>query len=141
MSPRELSKEFNIPKSILHQHIAAATKETQLKQKGHTAVFSSDEILELKNCVFDMAELGFAPTLSDICEINTDYVNKNNHLKGMEIFNYKGVPSFPGPDWTAQFIKMLGLSLKNATKLSKAHSNATKNPFIICHWYDLLEEN
>ena len=87
-----------------------------------------------------MAELGFAPTLSDICEIITDYVNKNNHLKGMEIFNYKGVSSFPGPDWTAPFIKMLGLSLKNTTKLSKAHSNATKNPFIICHWYDLLEE-
>ena len=48
MSPRELSKEFNISKSILHQHIAAATKETQLKEKERTAVFSSDEILELK---------------------------------------------------------------------------------------------
>ena len=37
-------------------------------------------------------------------------------------------------------MKTSGLSLKNATKLSKARSNATKNPFIINHWYDLLEE-
>ena len=37
-------------------------------------MFSNDEILELKNCVIDMAELGFAPTLSDIREIVTDYV-------------------------------------------------------------------
>ena len=49
-SLRELSKEFNIPKSVLHLHIAAATKGTQLKQKGRTTVFSNDEILELKNC-------------------------------------------------------------------------------------------
>ena len=139
-SLRELSKEFNIPKSVLHRHIAAATKGTQLKQKGRTTVFSNDEILELKNCVIDMAELGFAPTLSDIREIVTDYVNENNHLKGKEIFNYKGVSGSPGPDWIASFMKTSGLSLKNATKLSKARSNATKNPFIINHWYDLLEE-
>ena len=32
------------------------------------------------------------------------------------------------------------LSLKNATKLSKPRQNATKNPFIINHWFDILEE-
>ena len=32
------------------------------------------------------------------------------------------------------------LSLKHAAKLSKARRNATKNPFIIKHWYDLLEK-
>ena len=32
------------------------------------------------------------------------------------------------------------LSLKHATKLCKARRNATKNPFIINHWYDLLEK-
>ena len=104
-------------------------------------MFPSDEILELKNCVIDMAELGFAPTLSDIRELVTDYVNENNHLKRKEIFSDKGVSGSPGPDWIASFMKMSGLSLKNATKLSKAHNNATKNPFIINHWYNLLEES
>ena len=37
-------------------------------------------------------------------------------------------------------MKTSRLSLKNATKLSKARHNVTKNPFIINHWYDLLEE-
>ena len=32
------------------------------------------------------------------------------------------------------------LSLQHATKLCKARRNATKNPFIINHWYDLLEK-
>ena len=45
-SLHKLSKEFNIPKSILHHHIPAAVKGTQLKQKGRTTVFSSDEKLE-----------------------------------------------------------------------------------------------
>ena len=87
-----------------------------------------------------MAELGLAPTLSDIREIVTDYVNENNHLKRKEIFIYKGVSGSLGPDWIASFMKTSGLSLKNATKLSKARNNATKNPFIIDHWYDLLDE-
>ena len=130
---------MNSPKNLIFHNpcyivIAAATKGTQLKQKGHTTVFPSDEILELKNCVIDMAELGFAPTLSDIRELVTDYVNENNHLKRKEIFSDKGVSGSPRPDWIASFMKTLGLSLKNATKLSKAHNNATKNPFIINHW-------
>ena len=119
---------------MLHRHIAAATKGTQLKQRGRTTVFRSDEILELKNCVIDIAELGFAPTLSDIRELVTDYVNENNHLKRKEIFSDKGVSGSPGPDWNASFMKTSGLCLKNATKLSKARNNATKNPFIINHW-------
>ena len=64
-----------------------------------------------------MAELGFAPTMSDICEIVTDYVNDNNHLKGNEIFNFKGVSGSPGPDWIASFMKRLGLSLKKRCKI------------------------
>ena len=32
------------------------------------------------------------------------------------------------------------LSLKHATKSCKARRNVTKNPFIINHWYDLLEK-
>ena len=45
--------------------------------------------------------------------------------------------------WTRlakQFHEKKNLSLKNATKLSKARYNATKNPFVIFHWFDLLEE-
>ena len=45
-SLRELSKEFNIPKSVLHRHIAAATKGTQLKQK---AVGANRNILRRRN--------------------------------------------------------------------------------------------
>ena len=63
---------MNSPKNLIFYnlyYIAAATKGTQLKQKGHTAVYSSDD--------------------------------ENNHLKGKEIFNDKGVSGSPEPDWIA----------------------------------------
>ena len=55
-----------------------------------------------------LAELGFAPTLSDIKEIVTDYVNvneiekaqqiKNRKKKKKKIFNLKGLKVCPGKD-------------------------------------------
>ena len=38
------------------------------------------------------------------------------------------------------FIKRKNLSLKQGTKLSVPRYNSTKNPFIIYHFYDILEE-
>ena len=37
-----------------------------------------------------LAELGFAPTLNDIKEIVTNYVNVNEIEKAQKIFNVKG---------------------------------------------------
>ena len=37
-------------------------------------------------------------------------------------------------------MKRFNLSLKEATKLSRARYNATKNPFVVNHFYDLVEE-
>ena len=45
-----------------------------------------------------LAELGFAPTLSDIKEIVTDYVNINETEKAQQIFNFKGLKGCPGKD-------------------------------------------
>ena len=87
-----------------------------------------------------LAELGFALTLSDIKEIVTDYVNINGIEKAQEIFNFKGLKGCPGKDWLSGFMRQQKLSLKNATKLSKPRQNATKNPFIINHWFDILEK-
>ena len=103
-------------------------------------MFSDREQLELKQCIIDLADLGFAPTLGDIQEIVTNYVNTNEHEQGKSVFHYKGVQGCPGPDWLNSFMKKQNLSLKNATKLCKARYNATKNPFVIFHWFDLLEE-
>ena len=39
------------------------------------------------------------------------------------------------------FLEKNSLSLKNATKLNVAMYNATKNSFIMYHYYDILEES
>ena len=39
----------------------------------------------------DLADSGFAPALSNIQEIVTNYVNINEHEQGKSVFHYKGV--------------------------------------------------
>ena len=53
---------------------------------------------------------------------------------------FKGRPGYPGPDWLKSFMDKDSLSLKEATKLSQARYNATKNAFIIYNYFDLLEK-
>ena len=113
----------------------------KLNKRGQKGVFTPDEELELKNCIVRLAQLGFAPTLSDIREIVTDYVNINEKEKAQKTFHYKNLKGSLGKDWISLFMKQQNLSLKNATKLSKPCQNATKNPFIINHWFDILEES
>ena len=87
-----------------------------------------------------LAELGFAPTLNDIKEIVTDYVNINEIEKAQQIFNFIGLKGCPDKDWLSGFMRRENLSLKTATKLSKPHQNITMNPFLINDWFHILEE-
>ena len=112
----------------------------KLNKRGQKGVFTPDEELELKNCIVRLAQLGFAPTLSDIREIVTDYVNISEKEKAKKIFHYKNLKGSPGKDWISLFMKQQNLSLKNTTKLSKPCQNPTKNTFIVNHWFDILEE-
>ena len=64
----------------------------------------------------------------------------NDHDRGKKILKHKGCPGYPGPDWLKDFIGRNKLSLKEATKLSVCRYNATKNPFIIYNYFDIVEE-
>ena len=52
--------------------------------RGWKEVFTPDEELELKNCIVMLSRFGFAPTLSDIREIVSDYVNINEKEKAQK---------------------------------------------------------
>ena len=132
---QDLEKEFKILKMVLQEHTARKKNGVEIKTRGQKGVFTTDKELELKNCI-----VTFAPTLSDIREIVTDYVNIIEKKMAQKIFHYKNLKGFPGKDWISSFMKQQNLSLKNATKLSKPHQNTIKNPFIINHWFDIIEE-
>ena len=74
---RDLEKEFKIPKTVLKEHAVHEKKGVEIKQRGQKGVFTPDEELELKNCIGTLTRLAFAPNLSNIREIFTDYVNIN----------------------------------------------------------------
>lgn len=88
-----------------------------MKSRGCTSVFTENETEELKHCIADLAELGFAPTLMDIREIVRDYVELNNHEKGKQVLQFKGIKGCPGQDWMRLFLQRNNLSLKTATKI------------------------
>ena len=60
--------------------------------------------------------------------------------KRANVSKHDGRPGFPGPDWMTSYLKRNNLSLKEATNLSSARYNATENPFVIFHYFDILEE-
>ena len=93
-----LSSEFNITKTVLQEHAACKSQGNEVGIRGRKAVFTVDKELSLKECIVKLTELGFVPTLSDIKEIVTDYVNINEIEKAQQIFNFKGLKGCPGKD-------------------------------------------
>ena len=87
-----------------------------------------------------MAELGFALSISDIGELVESFVLHNGMENAKARLKYGSRKGHPGPDWVKLFMKRNNLSLKEATKLCVARYNATKNPFIVYHFYDILEQ-
>ena len=79
-------------------------------------------------------------TARDIGELVCSYVEHNDHERGKNVFKHKGRNGFPGPDWLKGFVKNNNLSSKQATTLSTSRYNATKNPFVIYDFYDLVEK-
>ena len=132
---RELSHKYNIPRTTIQSRLKG-----DLQKVGRKGVFSVDEEIDLRSCISELAELGFAMTLSDIAELVENYVAVNNHQRGKKIFKRGGRIGYPGPDWLSSFLKRYDLSLKEATKLSAPRYNATKNSFIIYNFYELLEK-
>ena len=85
-----------------------------------------------------MAELGFALSISDIGELVESFVLHNRMENAKARLKYRGRKGHPGPDWVKLFMNRHKLSLKEATKLCVARYSATKNPFIVYHFYDIL---
>ena len=88
-----------------------------------------------------LADLGFGMTKRDIGELVYSYVQATDHERAQKAFHFKGRRGYPGPDWIKDTLMKKGkLSAKQATTLSNARYAATKNPFIIYHFYDMLEK-
>nr|CAI5847916.1 unnamed protein product [Callosobruchus analis] len=100
-------------------------------QGRRTALSQSDEEA-LANSVKIMAKWGFPLTKDELKNVVCDYVTANG-LKTV-FKNNK-----PGNDWFASFCNRHRLSLKTPENLETVRRNATKDPFIIYDFYDLLE--
>ena len=87
-----------------------------------------------------MAELGFALSVRDVVELVDSFVSFNELEDAKLRLKFKGRQGHPSPDWMKRKkMERNNLSLKNATKLNVACYGATKNPFIIYHFYDISE--
>ena len=79
-------------------------------------------------------------TLRDVRELVESYVSSTENERGQMYLKHDGQSGFPRTDLITSYLKRNNLSLKGATKLSSASYNAKKNPFVIFHYFDTLEE-
>ena len=84
--------------------------------------------------------MGFAITLNDIGELVESYVVVKDHKRSQNLLNYKEQPGFVGPDRVSLFLKGRGFSLKEATNLSAAQYNGANNPFVVYHFYEVIDK-
>ena len=144
-SMRELSKKYNIPMTTLHRNMEFKKKDggamafLEVERRGKKPVLPPEACEELRQVIVDLGSLNFAPTDEDVRDLVRQYVLSNDIVAAKKVFKYKGVEGTPGTDWLRQFLKDQRLSLKDATKLSKERHNATRNPYIIYKFYDMLE--
>ena len=103
-------------------------------------MFDEKATTDLVETIVTLADIGFGMTSKDIGELVCSYVVSNEHERGKKTFHHRGRKRYPGPDWLEQFIASNNLAAKQATTLSTGRYNATKNPFIIYHFYDLVQE-
>ena len=138
----KLAKKYHIPVGTLHRHMSKHNSGIPHLQetRGKKPTFSEQEIAELKECIISLASLGFAPSIRDLGLLVQNYVVQNDIEKAKKVFNHNGLKGLPGPDWVRKFLADNNLSLKEATKLCISRHNATRNPYIIYHFYDLLEK-
>ena len=79
-------------------------------------------------------------TLRDVGELVESYVSSTEHEREQKYLKHDGQTGFPGAGWMTSYLKRNLLSFKEATKLSFPCYNATKNPFVIFHYFNILEE-
>ena len=120
--------------------LSAKKNKVNLCKQGRKPVFSEQELNGLKRCIVDLDSLGFPMNNNDLGELVESYSIANNVTRALKIFKFKGRQGYPGPDWINTFVENNNLSFKEATKLSRHRYNATKNPFIIYNFYDILEK-
>ena len=136
------TQTFNLKKAFQRKSISKATLiwkeyfETKLTFSSLHLPFCFNLGARAEKCIASMVELGFAFSISDIGELLESFALHIGMENTKARLKYRGRKDHPGPDWFKLFMNRNNLSLKETTKLFVARYNATKNPFIVYHFYD-----
>lgn len=138
-SIRATAEEFKIEKMFLCRHITKLREElneaeciTKKKVGGQLALSEENEVM-IAHHLKTMAKWGFALGKSEVLDVIEEYVQQNELIT-----RFKN--NRPGNDWFVGFCKRQKLSLKKLEALEKTRRIATSDPFIIYHFYNLLEK-
>ena len=133
-SIRKTALKYGIPESSIRLRRSKKPSKTlrQLTQ-GRDPDLGAETEAKLADCIRILCQHGFSPMKTDVLELVQDYV-RGNRLKT----NFQD--GKPSPEWMRRFLKRNNLSLKKATMLSQSRRTATANPFVIYHFYELLDK-
>lgn len=129
LSFREAEAEYGIDKSLLWRKC----HNYNTSKQGRKTVLSTEEEEDLASKIKIMAKWGWALTRKEISDVVHTYIVQNN-IKNNFKYNY------PGKDWINLFFTRNRLVAKKMEQLEKSRRQATSDPFIVYHFYDILEE-
>lgn len=129
ISYREAQSEYKIDKSLLWRRV----HNYNMSKQGRKTVLSKEEEDDLAEKIKTMAKWGWALTRQEIRSVVHTYVVQNNINN-----NFKN--NCPGKDWMQLFFQRNGLVAKKLEQLEKSRRQATSDPFIIYHFYEILEK-
>ena len=82
---RKLSAKYNILPSSISRHIIARKNKKTFSKQERKPVFSPEAEIELKQCIVDLAILGFPMNNSDLGELVESYSDENEITRALNI--------------------------------------------------------
>lgn len=135
-SLRKVAKDLKIEKMFLCRYMKKTENHTGINttnRVGHKKALPEETEASLAENLKTMAKNGFALSKEEVLEVVKEYVEQN--ALTVPFKNNR-----PGHDWYKGFCQRQKLSLKKMEPLEKSRRLNTSDPFIIYHFYDLLEE-
>lgn len=119
---------YNINKTLLIRRLHGKG----MQKRGRKPEFQLEEEENIAMCLKKLSQWGFGFSRQEVLDVVHEFVCINN-------LKTKFRNGRPEKDWLNNFFKRQNLRLKKPEQLEAIRRNATSDPFVIYHFYDVLE--
>lgn len=134
LSIRAAGRTFNVQEGTIRLRLRNEAIGKEMVGSGRRPTLNKDTETDLVRVISSLYHLGFSPTREQVKDLVSEFVRERQLTTSFK-------DDRPGKDWLRSFMTRNNLCLKKAQKISNAgKEKVATNPFIIYHFYDVLEE-